>query len=130
MKGGTRRERTPWVCVSSDFSCRIHVHILYYIYIHTHTHTFGLCRHIHTYINTYIHTHTYTRIRSMQAMWSAAILIIIEGQFQGIQRLSSSKLVLKTVESCFVALNYCENGSSMCEFVVHRIFLERIFCRL
>jgi hypothetical protein len=35
---------------------------------------------------------------------------IIEGQFQAFQRFSSSKLVLKTVESCFVALNY-GNGS-------------------
>ncbi len=36
---------------------------------------------------------------------------IIEGQFQVFQRFSSSTLVLKTVESCFVALNYYENGS-------------------
>jgi hypothetical protein len=42
---------------------------------------------------------------------STAIPIIIEGQFQAFQRFSSSKLVLKTVESCFVALNYYENGS-------------------
>jgi hypothetical protein len=40
-----------------------------------------------------------------------AIPIIIEGQFQAFQRFSSSKLVLKTVESCFVALNYYGNGS-------------------
>jgi hypothetical protein len=40
-----------------------------------------------------------------------AILIILEGQFQVFQRFSSGKLVLKTVESCFVALNYYENGS-------------------
>jgi hypothetical protein len=43
---------------------------------------------------------------------STSILIIFEGQLQAIQRLSSSKLVLKTVESCFVALNYYENGST------------------
>ncbi len=43
-----------------------------------------------------------------------AILIIFEGQLQVFQRFSSSKLVPKTVESCFVALNYYENGSS-CE---------------
>ncbi len=42
---------------------------------------------------------------------ATAILIIIEGQFQTFQRYSSSKLVLKTVKSCFVALNYCGNGS-------------------
>jgi hypothetical protein len=41
-----------------------------------------------------------------------AILIIIKGQFQVFQRFSSSKLVLETVESCFVALNYYENGST------------------
>jgi hypothetical protein len=40
-----------------------------------------------------------------------AILIIIKGQFQVFQRFSSSKLVLKTVESRFAALNYYENGS-------------------
>ncbi len=40
-----------------------------------------------------------------------AILMIIEGQFQTFQRFSSGKLVLKAVESCFVALNYYENGS-------------------
>ncbi len=41
-----------------------------------------------------------------------AILIITEGQFQASQRFSSSKLVLKAVESYFTALNYYENGSS------------------
>ncbi len=40
------------------------------------------------------------------------ILIIIEGQFQAFQRLSSSKLLLQTVESCFAALNSYKNGSS------------------
>jgi hypothetical protein len=43
-----------------------------------------------------------------------AILMIIEGQFQAFQQFSSSKLVLKSVESCFVALNYYENGSKRC----------------
>ncbi len=37
-----------------------------------------------------------------------AILIIIEGRFQAFQRFSSSKLVLKTVVSRFVTLNYYE----------------------
>ncbi len=41
-----------------------------------------------------------------------AILMIFEGQFQVFQRFSSSKLVLKTVESCFAGLNYYENGST------------------
>jgi hypothetical protein len=40
-----------------------------------------------------------------------AILIIIEGQFQLFQRLSSSKLVLRTVDNRFEALNHYENGS-------------------
>ncbi len=35
---------------------------------------------------------------------------IIEGPFQIFQRFPSSKLVLKTVESHFETLNYCENG--------------------
>jgi hypothetical protein len=47
-----------------------------------------------------------------------AIPIIIEGWFQVFQRFSSSKLVLQTVESCFVALNYYGNGSS--EVTVYR----------
>jgi hypothetical protein len=38
--------------------------------------------------------------------------MIIEGQFEVFHRFSSSKLVLKTVGSCFVALNYYENGST------------------
>ena len=42
-----------------------------------------------------------------------AILIMIEGQFQILQRFSSSKQVLKTVESCFAALNHYENGSTV-----------------
>ncbi len=46
-----------------------------------------------------------------QNVLGTAILIIIEGQFQAFQRFSSSNLVLKIVESCFAALNYCENGS-------------------
>ncbi len=40
-----------------------------------------------------------------------AILTIFEGRFPIFQRFSSSKLVLKTVKSRFVALNYYENGS-------------------
>ncbi len=42
-----------------------------------------------------------------------AIPIITGGQFQAFQRFSSGKLVLKAVESCFVALNYYGNGSIM-----------------
>jgi hypothetical protein len=40
-----------------------------------------------------------------------AILMIMEGQFQAFQWFSSSKLLLKTVESCFAAFNCYENGS-------------------
>jgi hypothetical protein len=43
------------------------------------------------------------------------MLIIIEGQFQIFQRFSSSKLVLKTAQSRFAALNYYENGSNFCD---------------
>ncbi len=49
---------------------------------------------------------------STSACSGTAIPIIIEGLFQAFQRFSSSKLVLKTVESCFVALNYYGNGST------------------
>ncbi len=38
--------------------------------------------------------------------------IIIEGQLQDLQRFSSSKLVLKSVPSSFMALNYYGTGSS------------------
>jgi hypothetical protein len=41
----------------------------------------------------------------------SAILMLIEGRLQAFQRLSSSKLVLKTVQNCFTALHYYENGS-------------------
>ncbi len=43
-------------------------------------------------------------------LYPNAILIIIEGQFQILQRFSSSKLILKSVKSRFAALNYYENG--------------------
>jgi hypothetical protein len=42
---------------------------------------------------------------------NTAIPILIEGLFQVFQRFSSSKLVPKTAESCFVALNYYGIGS-------------------
>ncbi len=44
-----------------------------------------------------------------------AILIIIEGPFKVFQRFFSRKLVLRTVESCLVALNYYENGSMVAQ---------------
>jgi hypothetical protein len=83
--------------------------------------------HTHVYIHVYefeyeqmfmeevlrplvIHTHVYIHVQGFECECTA-ILIIIEGQLQVFQRFSSSKLVLKAVESCFVALNYYENGS-------------------
>ncbi len=36
--------------------------------------------------------------------------IIIDGQFRVFQRFSSRKPVLKSVETCFVTLNYCAKG--------------------
>jgi hypothetical protein len=50
-------------------------------------------------------------VADLKMKYHTAIPIIIEGQFQVFQLFSSSKLVLKTVESCFVALNYYGNGS-------------------
>ncbi len=44
---------------------------------------------------------------------TTAVPIIIEGRFQAFQRFSGSKLVLKTVESCFMALNHYGNGSKL-----------------
>jgi hypothetical protein len=49
---------------------------------------------------------------ALLSLWSTAISIIIDGRFQVFQRFSSSKLVLKTVESCFVALNCYGDGSN------------------
>jgi hypothetical protein len=60
--------------------------------------------------------------RGKACIQSSAIPIIIEGQFQVFQRFSSSKLVLKTVESCFAALNYHGNGSTLACLVFHRHF--------
>ncbi len=52
---------------------------------------------------------------------TTGILIIIEGQFQVFQRVFSSRLVLKAVESCFVALTYYENGSTGIQKHLHSI---------
>jgi hypothetical protein len=54
--------------------------------------------------------------------------IIFEGQFQVVQRFSSSKLVLKAVETCFVALNYYGDGSSI--YFVESSLLLRLRLRL
>jgi hypothetical protein len=66
----------------------------------------------HKYIHTYIHTMCMYACNHISTSVGTAILIIIEGRFQVFQRFPSSKLELKTVESCFVALNYYGNGSS------------------
>ncbi len=68
--------------------------------------------------------HVHMRIHAIFCCYSVAVrewfLVLewlnhqIEGRFQICQRFSSSKLVLKDVKSCIVALNYWENvGSSV-----------------
>ncbi len=54
----------------------------------------------------------YEKDYSILSLGCTFIPIIIEGLFQVFHQFPSSKLVLQTVESCFVALNYYENGSS------------------
>jgi hypothetical protein len=53
----------------------------------------------------YIHFMVTRMVKVSQTPYTA-IPIIIEGPFQVFQRFSGSKLVLKTVESCSMALNY------------------------
>ncbi len=83
------------------------MHVCVYVYTYIHIYR---CIYIYIYacslyvINTF-HAHVHYSIHT-------AIPIIIEGRFQVFQRFSSSKLVLKAVESCFVALNYYGNGST------------------
>ncbi len=57
--------------------------------------------------------------RNIHIYKHTAMPIIIEGRFQVFQRFSSSKLVLKTVESCFVTLNYYGNGSTCSGWSTH-----------
>ena len=52
------------------------------------------------------------------SLTSTTILVVIEGQFQVSQRFSSSKLVPKAVESCFVTPDYYENGSTAVLLVI------------
>jgi hypothetical protein len=59
---------------------------------------------------------------------STAILKIIEGQFKIFQRFPSSKLVLKAVENCFVALNQHENGSNTVARTGLEIGVELCLC--
>jgi hypothetical protein len=62
---------------------------------------------------TSLHRNTaVTVLPSHSLLHFTAIPIIFEGWFQVFQRFFSSKLVLKTVKSRFVALIYYENGSA------------------
>ena len=65
-----------------------------------------------------ISTHTFLMTLYDCANPSTAIPIIIEARFQAFQRFSSRKLVLKAVESCFVALNYYGNGSTFLDIQI------------
>ncbi len=69
----------------------------------------GICK----YTCTGRSQHACNYICLVQDLNCTAILIILEGLFQVFQRFSSSKLVRKAVENCFVALNYYENGSKL-----------------
>ncbi len=68
-----------------------------------------VCMRVHSCMHTCVCMHAHTRTKNNRS--DTALPIIIEGQFRDFQRFSSSKLVLKTVESCFAALNYYGNGS-------------------
>ncbi len=78
------------------------------------------------YLNAWLHTilenGMYPRCR--HSLSFTAILIIFEGQFQAFQRFPSTKLVLKTVESRFAALNYYENGSTWTKRQRHVILIR------
>ncbi len=67
---------------------------------------------MHMCVLVYVDFNANNRVRIEMWVWvqqihvcATAILTIIEGQFQIFQRFSSSKLVQKTAERCFVALN-------------------------
>ncbi len=85
------------------------IHVCMYVYMCLYVYKYCIC----TCMNILQNTTRFSRAND-DKNWHTAILIIIEGPFQVFQRFFSSKLVLKTVESCFVALNYCENGSTWC----------------
>ncbi len=60
----------------------------------------------------YVYVHVYVALNYF-ANGRTAILIIIEGQFQIFQRFSSTKLVLRAVKTCYVALNCFAYGRTM-----------------
>jgi hypothetical protein len=65
------------------------------------------------YFKNLNHCHRNELASVYNIIYTTAILIIIKVRFHVLERFSSSKLVRKTVESCFVALNYYENGSTI-----------------
>ncbi len=90
---------------------------MYIACVYTHVHTYQFTRVVasvtHNIVNCMC-THVPAQLRHpyIHMITHTAMPIIIEGRFQVFQQFSSSKLVLKTVESCFVALNYYGNGST------------------
>ncbi len=113
----------------------IYIYIRIHVYIHTYLNTCKRMTHTHTPTHDYCLTRsnqvTATKIALDQAMrnhlqklpqypvftaipglYCPSWATIIEGRFQVFVRCSSSKLVPKTVEICFVALNYHGNGSA------------------
>jgi hypothetical protein len=71
---------------------------------------------------TYVCANTCVHMRTLKTT-TITILTIFECQFQVFQRFSSSKLVLKTVESCFATLKYYGNGNNtpMCRMLCLRV---------
>jgi hypothetical protein len=97
----------------------------------THTHSLSLSLSL-------THMHKHTQVMHAQDVLSkpaapkmfgprkidTAILTIIEGQFQFFQRLSRSKLLLKTIEDRFTALNYYENGRVSHKYILFLLVVE------
>ena len=64
---------------------------------------------------TYIHT-CVMRLPATSG-YHTTLIIIFDSQFQLFERFSSSRSLLKTVESCFETLNYAANWSTISVFV-------------
>jgi hypothetical protein len=97
---------------STDSETANYVHILHIsIFYVEHIRTFFLCVNAHVTFDPYTSSDPYA---CSGLTPDPALLIIFEGQFQIFQRHSSSKLVLKTVESCLTILTYYENGVLHC----------------
>ncbi len=83
---------------------------------------------IFTCIHTYMESHAYAYISSTGEFGHTTLLIIIEGQFEVFQRFPSSKLVLKTFKSYFMALDYYMNGSTnVCSLILAHIHYTRMY---